>query len=55
MCQNRIANCFRAHLMFTNNLFDLKSNLLVAAIVNPVCIQEEDVSGIHQLDIRNFR
>ena len=55
-CQNRITNCFRGLiLMFTNNVFDLKSILLVAAIVNPVCIQKEDVSGIHQLDIRNFR
>jgi len=56
VCQNRIANCFRGLiLMLTDNLLDLQSILLVAAIVNSVCIEEQDVSEIHQLDIRNFR
>jgi hypothetical protein len=56
ICQNRIANCSGGViLVFANNLFDLKSIRFVASILNSVCTHEEDVSGIHEFDIRNLR
>ena len=51
MCEDRVANVFcRLISMVTNYPFKLNAVLLIAAIVNPVCIQEEDVSGTHERD-----
>ena len=51
MCEDRVANFFcRLISMFTNYPFKLNTVLLVAAIVDPVCIKEENVSGTHERD-----
>ena len=51
-CQDGVANLFGGlGLMVTDDLFNLKSDLFVAAIVNPIGIQDEDVSRTHQSDL----
>ena len=41
--------------MLADHLFNLQPVLLIAAIVDPVCIQEEDVAGTHERDFRQVR
>jgi hypothetical protein len=54
MFQDRVTNFFcRLILVFTDYLFDLQPVLHIAAIVDPVCIKEEDVSRTHERDFRH--
>src|ERR1700675_1442091 len=56
MCEDRVANVFcRLISMVTNYPFKLNAVLLIAAIVDPVCIKEENVSWTHERDFCHVR
>jgi len=51
--QDGVTNFFcRLIFVFTEYLFDLQPVVLIAAIVNPVRIKEEDISRTHERDFR---
>src|SRR5450432_2660799 len=54
--QNRVTDFLgRSVFVFTDNSFDLPTILLVTAVINPVCIKENDVAGAHQSEFRHVR
>src|ERR1700680_4381485 len=51
MLQNSVTNLFcRLILVLTDHLFNPEPVLLVASVIDPVCIKEEQVSGAHERD-----
>src|SRR5262249_30817445 len=56
MFEDRVTYVFsRLTLVSTDHPFNLKSVLLITAVVNPICVQEENISGTHERDVFQVR